>query len=261
MEAIGAIRWPLRTGSDARPSPGGSASFPPRSKPALRSAFGCLTVASEIVADLGEERLRRPRHRPGAPRHRGREPPGARLREGAGEARASEVGASRRRSRSKRHRASGVRAFRVPVSALSRREAGSTRWVGEARASPPVALEPRDARRTPGPRGLRQPPGDRDGARAPHRSGGDPRTPDGRVDVDRRGCGHRPGGARAPHVEEASPGPDPPCGRPRRRDGRPSPSDRSTPARATAFSARATRRRRADPDHAPSGGRAVRARE
>lgn len=44
-------------------------------------------------------------------------------------------------------------------------------------------------------------------------------------------------------------------------DGGAIPERRSAPARATALSRRETRWRRADPDHAPSGGRAVRARE
>jgi hypothetical protein len=132
--------------------PEGSASSSPRSK--LGSSGECLRVplrwTSEVVADHSAEQLRRPRTRPGAPRCRGREPLGARLQEGTGEARASEVGASRSRSRvASTARAAPGRPYAL-VSELSRRDAGSTRWVREARASRPTALELGGARRTPG---------------------------------------------------------------------------------------------------------------
>lgn len=72
-------------------SPGASASSPPRSKPDPSTVH--LRVpprgAGEVAADPGEERRRRPRTRPGAHRHRGREPSGARLRERTGVARAA----------------------------------------------------------------------------------------------------------------------------------------------------------------------------
>jgi len=99
--AIGAIRWPLRTGSDAGSSPGGEREL--FSEIEARPPMVCLRVhrreTSEIVADPGEERRRRPRTRPGAHRDRGREPSGARLRERTGKARANGVGVSRRRTR------------------------------------------------------------------------------------------------------------------------------------------------------------------
>jgi hypothetical protein len=189
--------------------PEGSASSSPRSK--LGSSGECLRVplrwTSEVVADHSAEQLRRPRTRPGAPRCRGREPLGARLQEGTGEARASEVGASRSRSRvASTARAAPGRPYAL-VSELSRRDAGSTRWSGRREPHGLPHSSWWRAAHAGCPQGLRQPCGDRDGARAPTRSGGDPRTPDGCVDVDRRGCGHRPCGARAPRVEEASPRP------------------------------------------------------
>jgi len=91
--------------------PEASVSPPPRSKfcsptEGLRAPH---LWTSEIVADLGAEQRRRPRIGPGAHRHRGREPPGARLLERTGRARARGFGASRARTRVGRHRASGVR--------------------------------------------------------------------------------------------------------------------------------------------------------
>jgi hypothetical protein len=158
--AIGAIRWPLRTGSDAGSSPGGERELfseiearlvdgAPSGAPGARRTRSWPIRARN--GDGGPGPDREPTANEGAsPRERG----SGRGREWHERTRSARAGVDRRAGR---YRASGARSSRVPVSEPSRREAGSTRWVGEARASPPAALEPRGARRTPGPRGLRQP--------------------------------------------------------------------------------------------------------
>jgi len=229
MDAIGAIRWHLRTGSDAGSSRRRARAHPrDRSSAHRRRAFGLPGGARARSWPIcGAEQLRRPRERPGAPRHRGREPPGARLQEGTGEARASEVGVSRARSRVGWRRASGTG---LPLRARFRAVTARRRFdpVGPGGASLTAyrtrALAARGARRVSAraPAAMRGP---RRGASSGPVGG---RPPDSGW-MRRRG----PSRMRPPAMRSASSArrrSEPPAltsraGGPRRRDGRPSPSD------------------------------------